>query len=296
MSPVSVVDRQPCPSADPLQPGQDRYAAHLGHGAAPCNPQYNHDASLKPSQFYTGLVADLYEPLASERAHADDYAPFLDRRGTPALELGCGSGHPLLELVKRGYDVEGLDASQDMLDLCRAGADALGLEVTLHLGEMQSFDLPRRYRSIFVASESFTLLTTDEDAVHAARRIHSHLEPGGCALITLEIPDPRTIRASLGQFREVTKEDGTRLRVAVVGLETSTDGRTLSRRLRYERVPTSGEPELLERVWQTRWWSKADFARMLRSAGFKRVRLRAPTVSRTRDGRFFSVLAQRALA
>ncbi len=252
---------------------------------------------MKPSLFYTGLAADLYDPLASQRARADDYIPFLERCGTPALELACGSGRPLLELVERGYDVEGLDASQDMLDLCRAGADDLGLEVTLHLGEMQSFDLQRRYRSIFVASESFTLLTTDEDAANAIERIHSHLEPGGSALITLEIPDPETLRASLGQFREVTEDDGTRLRVAVVELATSADGWTLSRRLRYERIPTSGEPEVLERVWQTRSWPKAEIKRMVRSAGFERVSLLAPTGSRARpSGEFFSVLAQRAPA
>ena len=71
---------------------------------------------VAPSQFYTGLVADLYETLASEHARADHYRPFLDRYGTPALELGCGTGWPLLDLVAGGYDVEGLDASPDMLE------------------------------------------------------------------------------------------------------------------------------------------------------------------------------------
>ena len=66
----------------------------------------------------------------------------------------------LLDLVERGYEVEGLDASQDMLDGCRVKAAERGLQVTLHLGEMQSFSLARRYRSIFLAGASFSLLTT----------------------------------------------------------------------------------------------------------------------------------------
>lgn len=61
-----------------------------------------------PSQFYTGLVAELYDALVSYRPQADEYVPFLERSGTPALELACGSGRPLLDLVARGYDVEGL--------------------------------------------------------------------------------------------------------------------------------------------------------------------------------------------
>ena len=70
---------------------------------------------VDPSQFYTGLVVDLYEPLLSQRARAEEFAPFLERFGAPALELGCGSGIPLLDLVERGFEVDGLDASAEML-------------------------------------------------------------------------------------------------------------------------------------------------------------------------------------
>lgn len=68
-----------------------------------------------PSQCYSGLAADLYEPLLGEVARADDYAPFLERCGTPALELACGSGLPMLDLLERGHDVEGLDASSEAM-------------------------------------------------------------------------------------------------------------------------------------------------------------------------------------
>jgi hypothetical protein len=51
-----------------------------------------------PAQFYTGLIADVYEALAII-ARAESYAPFFERSGTPALELRCGSGRPLLDLL-----------------------------------------------------------------------------------------------------------------------------------------------------------------------------------------------------
>ncbi len=229
-----------------------------------------------PSQFYTGLVADLYESLASEHARADDHIPFLERSGTPALELACGSGRPLLELVERGYEVDGLDASQDMLDRCRAQAEERGLDVALHLGEMQSFSLSRRYPSIFLAGASFTLLTTDEDAARTLGRIYAHLEPSGEVMIPLEIPDVEGMRESLGRFREVTTDAGDRLRLATVALDVGTDGRSLCRRLRFECISTSAEPEILERAWKTRWWSQNQFREMLLSAGFDKVTFRAP--------------------
>ncbi len=44
---------------------------------------------------------------------------------------------------------------------------------------METLDLPRRYRVIFVPSSSIQLLTDERDAAEAMRRFHAHLEAGG---------------------------------------------------------------------------------------------------------------------
>ena len=92
--------------------------------------------------------------------------------------------------VARGLDVEGLDASPDMLARCRANAAARGLVVTLHESTMEAMELPRRYRSIYLAGPSFNLLTDDDMAWRALARIRAHLEPDGSALIPLFVPEP----------------------------------------------------------------------------------------------------------
>ncbi|MFM7617915.1 MAG: SAM-dependent methyltransferase, partial [Actinomycetes bacterium] len=58
-------------------------------------------SGTEPADFYTGLVADLYAPLRSVVPDPDPYARFIARTGTPALELGCGDGDPLLDLRAR---------------------------------------------------------------------------------------------------------------------------------------------------------------------------------------------------
>jgi len=246
------------------------------------------------SQFYTGLVADLYEPLLAAPARADDYVPFLERSGPPALELACGSGLPLVDLVERGFDVDGLDASEEMLERCRARAAARGVPVALHRAEMQSFSLPRRYRSIFLAGASFTLLTTDEDAARALACIHEHLLPGGSVLIPLEREDPEAARRDVSRHREVTTATGERLRVGAIGLDVSADGRTLHRRLRYERTSTGGVPEIVERTWSRRSWSQEQFRALLDGAAFGTVAFVAPGGGRAEpDARVFVALARR---
>lgn len=220
------------------------------------------------SQFYSGLVAELYEPLAGETSRADDYVMFLDHAGTPALELACGSGLPMLDLLERGYDVEGLDASNDMLDLCRSRGRERGLDPVVHLAEMQSFDLSRQYRSIFLAGASFTLLTTDEAAACALGRIYAHLEPGGSALIPLETIDVENLKKAVGHHRERFTAEGTRLRVGLGSFEVSADGRNVSQRLRYEKTPTAGHAQVVERNWERRVWTQSQFRTLVVDAGF----------------------------
>lgn len=93
---------------------------------------------VDPSLFYTGLIADLYAPLRSESPDPEPYARFIAASGEPALELACGDGDPILELRRRGLDVEGLDASPDMLERCRRAAAEHGVDVVLHHQTMEN--------------------------------------------------------------------------------------------------------------------------------------------------------------
>lgn len=218
-----------------------------------------------PSQFYTGLVADLYGPLRSSPPDPEPYARFIARSGEPALELGCGDGDPMLELRARGVEVEGLDSSADMLARCRRRAGELGLEVVLHHTAIEAMELPRRYRSIFLAGPTFNLLPDDETARLALVRIHDHLAPDGTALVPLFVPEP-VAPEELGLPREHRTGAGELLRVAVVEAERDERRRTQVARLRYERS-AGARSSTLERSWTLHWYTQAGFRAMAEEAG-----------------------------
>ena len=139
--------------------------------------------------FYTGLVAEVYSQLKSASFPAERYARLIEKYGEPALELGCGDGDPLLELRALGLDVDGVDSSSDMLARLRGRAERRGLVVSAWLTPMEAMDLPRRYRTVFLAGPTFNLLPTDDamqEALHAIRgalarrcRHHSLFVPPG---------------------------------------------------------------------------------------------------------------------
>jgi len=218
----------------------------------------------EPADFYTGLVADLYSPLRSFTADPARYASFIASSGEPALELGCGDGDPLLDLRALGLDVDGVDSSADMLDRLRASAAARGLSATVYQQRIEDLDLPRRYRSIFLAGATFNLLATDDVAVRALRAIHAHLTDDGTALVPLFVPAP-TSADQLGEFRSVVTDDAT-IRVGVIDEDWDAATRTRRTLLRYERETAAGV-ELVDRVWLLHWHTPAGFRALAREAG-----------------------------
>lgn len=218
-----------------------------------------------PADFYTGLVADLYAPLRSSTSDASGYETFVRRYGEPALELGCGDGHPILQLRASGLDVDGIDSSTDMIERCRANARAASVTVDVRTQRIESMQLPRRYRSIYLAGPTFNLLPDDVVARAALERIGEHLEPGGRGLIPLFVPAP-TEPEAFGVWRADVDEHGRTIRFCVVRELRDEDARTQTATLRYERE-RDGEVESVERDWLLHWYTPDGFADLVTRAG-----------------------------
>ena len=106
--------------------------------------------------------------------------------GQPTLDVGCGSGRLLVPWVADGHDVDGVDASADMIDACRVAARASGCEPALYVQPTHRLDLPRRYRTI-INCGSFGLGGSRADDTEGLRRLRTHLLPGGVLALDYEV-------------------------------------------------------------------------------------------------------------
>lgn len=242
---------------------------------------------VSPDQFYTGLIAELYDPLVEHHTDIDSLYEFIRQFGEPALELGCGSGHPMLALAARGIEIHGLDSSEDMLGKCRARADRRQLDVTLHHTSMQHFDLGRQFKSAYISDGTFTLLTSDDDAITCLQSIHSHLLPGGGLRLDLETQDAARLRRSIGYSRE-KKLRKALLRFGIVAVTVSDDERNIDVTLRYERETEGDQKEVEERNWRRRLWNPAQISELLAETGFTETQ-----VKETPGSRNFTVITTR---
>jgi len=220
-----------------------------------------------PSNFYSGLIAELYEPLAGGISDSNRFIKFVEQHGEPALEICCGTGLPLLDLLAAGLDVEGIDASKDMLEICEAKASERGLNVTLLHAKMQDFKMQRRFRSVYIANGSITLLPGDGDLRQTLRSIIECLEPGGVVLFDLEVPNVNDLRRHIGKFKE-TQNQGSQIRVGMTQLDWHEEDSELIIKLRYERVSPTGDVESVDRDWFRKVWSLDRFRELLIESGF----------------------------
>src|SRR3990170_3440462 len=73
------------------------------------------------------------------------------------LDVACGTGKHL-ELLRDGYEVEGLDLDPEMLAIARERLPG----VTLHEGDMTSFDLGKRFDVVACLFSSVAYSRTPE--------------------------------------------------------------------------------------------------------------------------------------
>lgn len=214
---------------------------------------------------YEGIVAEAYDAWISvDDVFADDavHERVIARTSGPILELGCGTGRPMLRWLAAGHDVEGIDASADMLTILRRNAAARDLQPVLHHGDIAPLDLGRTYDAIVCPAGTFTLLDDHHRIRAGVTSYLEHLRPGGHLALTLARLDP-TGRDSLrwrirrtGTTAEATTvvvheallmEDGDHCQTVYNRIETfDPDGRLLDTWLRRLRVRSWTQEEARE--------------------------------------------------
>lgn len=99
------------------------------------------------------------------------------------LEVGCGTGRLLIELAKRNFRIDGVDASADMCDQCRKKIEGLFSESQLTVAE--AAHLPYSDNSYYFAY-SIRLLNQTESPAYALAIVSEMLrvvQPGGYILV-----------------------------------------------------------------------------------------------------------------
>ncbi len=133
---------------------------------------------------YDAGTAGMFDPAVVEPAA--DFLAELAGDGA-ALELGIGTGRIALPLARRGVPVHGIDLSTAMVARLRAkpGGDAIPVSI----GDFATTAVDGRFRVAYLVFNTIGNLTTQDAQVACFQNVARHLEPGGCFVIEVGIPE-----------------------------------------------------------------------------------------------------------
>jgi len=108
-----------------------------------------------------------------------------------ALELGVGTGRIALPLAVRGVPVHGIDLSRAMVARLRAkpGGDRIGVTI----GDFATTRVEGTFTAAYLVFNTIMNLTSQDAQVNCFANAAAHLEPGGCFVIEVSVPDLRRL-------------------------------------------------------------------------------------------------------
>jgi SAM-dependent methyltransferase len=118
-----------------------------------------------------------YDAENDAREGLDFYLGLAHEKGSPILDLACGTGWLTIPIARAGYATTGLDIAASMVEHGKRKAE--GLAIDWYVGDCRSFQLNERFALITMTGNSFQAFLTRADQEAVLGRVREHLQPNG---------------------------------------------------------------------------------------------------------------------
>lgn len=95
------------------------------------------------------------------------------------LDLGCGTGELTELLARKGYDMIGIDLSQEMLARAIEKREQSGHSILYLQQDMREFELYGTVKAVVSVCDSLNYLLEDEDVIETFCLVNNYLDPEG---------------------------------------------------------------------------------------------------------------------
>ena len=98
------------------------------------------------------------------------------------LDIGCGTGGHALILTNSGFEIIGMDLSEEMLVQAREKAKQIDINIEFTQGDVKNFDIGRRFDAVTAMFAVISYLTNTQDILSSFAAVRKHLKSGGLFL------------------------------------------------------------------------------------------------------------------
>jgi SAM-dependent methyltransferase len=248
---------------------QKEFSSHLIHQLK--NSEWLRYMNNQKLDTYLGLCTEVYDlskPSAPEDAYAF-YRSYVANAEGAILEPMCGTGRFLLPLLEEGFDVQGFDASEYMLDALYAKANRKNLTPNVWKAFIKDLVKPERYSLIFIPSGSFCLIIDPDEVKAALETFYNHLSENGILLFEAEtLKSVPTLGVWHGSFWQ--RPDGKRILLSSC---SSMEDNVLTSIGKYELIENNTILHTEVEELKVRIYQPDELTLILKEAGFKGVKI-----------------------
>ena len=133
------------------------------------------------------IYIKLYDDFASSLKTKDEisfYQKFFAKR-EKIIEFGCGSGRILIPLLKKGFDISGLDISKGMLANLKNKLKKENLKTKIFNKNLINFSLNEKFDGGILSQRTLNFIATQEGQRKALENINRHLKKNARLVINL---------------------------------------------------------------------------------------------------------------
>lgn len=226
--------------------------------------------------YYSKLSSEVYDIdkyIGLSFGDVEFYSERLDSCKGKILEPGVGTGRILIPLLEKGFEVDGFDISEEMLEICRSNCEIRGFKPRLLLSKMESFSLDKKYEAIIVPTGTFLLLHKRENSINALRNFYNYLNDGGKLIIDLFMQTDFIIGNTSTRTWESHNGDIITLESKIVEVDYINQF-TVSHN-RYEKWKDGNLIETELERFPLRWYGIEEFKLILEQIGFEDITISA---------------------
>lgn len=218
-----------------------------------------------------GIFAHVYNELMDEETFEQwrDYVKEHLKPKSSILELGCGNAQLGILLKEDGYDITGLDLSEEMLSLAQIRQEEAKIQFPLIQGDMRDLAGFSKFDAIVSFCDSLCYLPTKEDLEKTFLEVYDHLKEEGSFLFDVFTTE------------HIEKLDGYSYHDELPGIVFTWDSFTgeqphsIEHDLSFFVEQPNGTYERQEELHQERTYPIAEYRNMLEQLGFKNIEITA---------------------
>lgn len=124
-------------------------------------------------------IEEVLESISEDPLEAVSEEELLASERNLVVDLGCGTGTLTQLLYRKGYDMIGVDNSEEMLNAAMEKREESGDEILYLLQDMRELELYSTVGTVVSVCDSLNYILEEDELLETFRLVNNYLYPGG---------------------------------------------------------------------------------------------------------------------